>query len=95
MRSGVFGFPMPVVYSLFKRDGGLFIHYKLDSSDDFAGFDIFVILRCTKHTDYSGGSRVSLGRGRQPRWGEANIRRGCFLAKIYPKMKELGRIGGC
>ena len=33
--------------------------------------------------------------GANSRWGlGANLRRGCFLAKMYVKTKELGPVGG-
>ena len=36
---------------------------------------------------HSGGSRIS-------HWGVADLRHGCFLAKMYVKMKELDPVGG-
>ena len=32
--------------------------------------------------------------GSWTRWGGMDLRRGCFLAKMYVKMKEFGPIGG-
>ena len=41
----------------------------------------------------SGGSRISHG-GHGPARGRMDLRPGCFLAKMYAKMKEFGPIGG-
>ena len=42
---------------------------------------------------FSGGSRISR-RGRGPIGGGVDLRRGCFSAKMYAKMKEFGPIWG-
>ena len=42
----------------------------------------------------SGGSRISRRGGPGPIRGGVDLRRGCFLAKMYAKTKEFGPIGG-
>ena len=42
---------------------------------------------------FSGGSRISHRGGHGPIRGGMDLRRGCFLAKMYVKMKEFGPIG--
>ena len=47
-----------------------------------------------KASYFSGGSRISRWGGAEPLEGGADLRRGCFSAKTYAKMKELDPVGG-
>ena len=40
------------------------------------------------------GFPVGGGGGAWTRWGGVDLQRGCFLAKMYAKMKEFGPTGG-
>ena len=46
-----------------------------------------------KHINNSGGSGIFRWGGAEP-LGGTNLRRGCFLAKMYAKLKELDPVGG-
>ena len=53
----------------------------------------FITYIDTTHT--SSGSRIShRGEGVDPLGGGVDLQCGCFSAKMYAKMKELGPVGG-
>ena len=77
----------------FRNHGGRIFHHKCKFD---LGHNLHHMLQETPSLImFSGGSRNSRrGVGRGPVRGGMDLRHGCFSAKMYVKMKELGPVGG-